>query len=79
MDITGPTYDRLLTFFFSVGDDFEEVEEDENLDDLQEGEVSSNEGKGWAKQQGNGGGVWCFAVITSSQIVSTHSILGHTH
>lgn len=25
---------------FSVGDDFEEVEEDENLDDLQEGEVS---------------------------------------
>lgn len=24
----------------SVGDDFEEVEDDENLDDLQEGEVS---------------------------------------
>lgn len=29
-----------FTLPFSVGDDFEEVEEDENLDDLQEGEVS---------------------------------------
>ena len=29
---------------YSVGDDFEEVEEDENLDDLQEGEVSAMKG-----------------------------------
>ena len=31
--------DKQLHFFSSVGDDFDEVDEDENLDDLQEGEV----------------------------------------